>query len=426
MQEALERLGGVQSLEDPPLLLERHGVDRDLHPLPDPVLRFGLLDVHVLDADRARVGVTEDPEDVAQRHDRAAEPTCPERPGRELTVEVPDGEAVVRDIELLVGDRLASAERIEVGDEVAADPVHVDEGLDLQHLLALGRGIRERAAVGTPARRLVRHGEAGEHVVEEAVLAEQELVDPAEELAALGAPDDAVVVGVGERRDLAHAQLGERLRVSALVLGRVSDGSHSEDEALAGHEAGDRVDRADHPRVRDRAGCAGEIVGGHVAVADLRDQRLVGTPEGCEVHRVGFRDAGDEQRVRAVPALDVDGKTQVDVLMADDDGLAVLRRKPGVQVGEVAERAHHRVRDQVGEAHLARAPLRSRWLLRIWRFTSSSLAGTVRTDVAVGTARLASMFSAVRAAAPRSGSVSSPSSTIGPGCVARVGGAAAD
>ena len=56
---------------------------------------------------------------------------------------------------------------------------------------------------------------------------------------------------------------------------------------------------------------------------------------------------------------------------------------------------------------------RARWLLRIWRLTSSSLAGTARTDVAVGTSRLASMFSTMRAAAPRSGSGVSPSSTTG-------------
>src|SRR3954467_11371509 len=45
-------------------------------------------------------------------------------------------------------------------------------------------------------------------------------------------------------------------------------------------------------------------------------------------------------------------------------------------------------------------PVRERWLFRIWRLTSSSFAGTLRTDVAVGTPRLASMFSTMRAAAP--------------------------
>src|SRR5580704_19644010 len=45
---------------------------------------------------------------------------------------------------------------------------------------------------------------------------------------------------------------------------------------------------------------------------------------------------------------------------------------------------------------------RCRWLLMTTRFSISSFAGTARTLVAVGTVRLAAMFWAVRAAAPRS------------------------
>src|SRR6476620_8532375 len=45
---------------------------------------------------------------------------------------------------------------------------------------------------------------------------------------------------------------------------------------------------------------------------------------------------------------------------------------------------------------------RDRWLLMTIRLSHSSLTGTERTDVAVGTVRLASMFCAVRAGAPRS------------------------
>src|ERR1700722_17588858 len=45
---------------------------------------------------------------------------------------------------------------------------------------------------------------------------------------------------------------------------------------------------------------------------------------------------------------------------------------------------------------------RCRWLLMTIRLSMSSLAGTTRTLVAVGTLRLAAMFCAVRAAAPRS------------------------
>src|SRR5437764_4107628 len=47
--------------------------------------------------------------------------------------------------------------------------------------------------------------------------------------------------------------------------------------------------------------------------------------------------------------------------------------------------------------------VRARWLFRTLRLTSSSRAGTTRKDVAVGTPSDASMFTAVRRAAPRSG-----------------------
>ena len=45
---------------------------------------------------------------------------------RELAVEVPDGEVVVRDVELGMRARLAAPERVEVGDEVTAHAIHVD------------------------------------------------------------------------------------------------------------------------------------------------------------------------------------------------------------------------------------------------------------------------------------------------------------
>src|SRR5271165_7654709 len=47
--------------------------------------------------------------------------------------------------------------------------------------------------------------------------------------------------------------------------------------------------------------------------------------------------------------------------------------------------------------------VRASWLLRIWRLTSKSLAGTVRTLVAVGTLRLSTMLATMREAAPRRG-----------------------
>ncbi len=47
--------------------------------------------------------------------------------------------------------------------------------------------------------------------------------------------------------------------------------------------------------------------------------------------------------------------------------------------------------------------LRARWLLITVRLSISNLAGSDRTLVAVGTAKLASMLDTTRAVAPRSG-----------------------
>ena len=185
----------------------------------DPALLVGLLDVHVLDADRAAVRVAQHAENVAQRHGFVAgEPV-----GVELAVEVPHREAVRRRVELGVHVRLFRRQRIEVGDQVAAHAIHVDERVDVHLLGEPGALLVDRVRVAPPAHRLVRHAHRAEDVVVEALLAEEELVHPLQELAGLRALDDAVVVGRRDRDDLAHAELGERLRIGRLVLGRVVD-----------------------------------------------------------------------------------------------------------------------------------------------------------------------------------------------------------
>ena len=62
--------------------------------------------------------------------------------------------------------------------------------------------------------------------------------------------------------------------------------------------------------------------------------------------------------------------------------------------------------------------VRMSWSLSAPRFTSSNRAGTVRTDVAVGTVRLASMLLTIRAAAPRSGVAFNTGNCVGSGVFA--------
>ena len=89
---------------------------------------------------------------------RALEAARAEAADRELAVEVPDREAVVRDVELGMRGRLAPAERVEVGDEVAAHPVHVDErGGPARPSRAASAGSANALRSRAPPRRLVRH-----------------------------------------------------------------------------------------------------------------------------------------------------------------------------------------------------------------------------------------------------------------------------
>ena len=140
VQEALEGLGGVQALEDVTLLLGRTRAGRrprrgagSIASRPDP-----------------RCACTRCRWSGSRRRARCrgaargaarlpAEPLDDKAP-----VEVEDREAVGQRVELGVKGRGRRPERVEVGDEVAADPVHVDE---LLHL-----GLLDKPAVPAVAR----------------------------------------------------------------------------------------------------------------------------------------------------------------------------------------------------------------------------------------------------------------------------------
>ena len=251
----------------------------DLDPLLDPLPLLRVLDVHVLDADPAAVGVAQHAEDVAQAGHRLAA----EAPGGELAVQVPQRQAVGDDVEVGVA-ALAVLQRVGVGHQVAAHPVGVDQ---LLHPGLLGDVVLVRGGdVADPADRLVRDAQRAEDLVVEAVLAEQQLVDPAQEVAGLRALDDPVVVGRGQRHDLADRQPGQRLGGRALVLGRVLHRADADDRALAGHQPRHRVDGADGARVGEADRGAGEVVGGQLVAAGAPDDVLVRRPEAGEVHRV--------------------------------------------------------------------------------------------------------------------------------------------
>ncbi len=130
-------------------------------------------------AERAAVRVTQHVEDLVQRRDVA--------PGQsvrhEVSRQVPDGQAVGQRVELGVDVRRFGVERVEVGDEVATHPVHVDERLHVhlldQALVFALVGAIAGVVVHLPAHRLVGDPHRLEEVVVEAVGTGQERRDTA-------------------------------------------------------------------------------------------------------------------------------------------------------------------------------------------------------------------------------------------------------
>jgi hypothetical protein len=153
-----------------------------------------------------------------------------------------------------------------------------------------------------------------EDLVVEAVLAEQQQVDAAQEVPRLGALDDPVVVSRGERHRLADGQPGHGLVGRALVGGRVLHRADPHDAALPGHQPRHRVLGADRARVRQADRRAREVLNGQLAVAGPADHVLVGHPELPEVHRLRGLDAGHQELPRPVARGNVDRQAQVDVL----------------------------------------------------------------------------------------------------------------
>ena len=169
VEESLEDLGGIEAIQDVPLLLGGDHGGHTFDMLLDPALLLDVLDVHVLDAEGPAVRVAQQVEDLVQGGGvLAGETVGHERPGQ-----VPDGQSVVERVELGMELRRHGVQRIEVGDQMATDPVHVDEGLDVGLLDQTGvpavRAVGRRIVVALPPDRLVGDLERGEDLVVEAV-----------------------------------------------------------------------------------------------------------------------------------------------------------------------------------------------------------------------------------------------------------------
>ncbi len=311
--------------------------------------------MHVLDPERPAVGVSQRVEDFVEgRHVLAGQAVGHEVPGQ-----VPDGQPVVERVELGMELGRLGVQRVEVGDQVATHPVHVDERLDMDLLqqtvvLTVGRVVRPQVLL--PTNRLVGDLERLEDLVVEAVLAHQAFGNISQEEAGLGPLDDAVVIGGRESDCLADAQIGQRARVGRLESRREAQRADADDEALAGHEAGHRLHGPEGARVGQGHRGPGEVVRGDLVGVNLSHQLLVGADEPPEVELVGSANARHHKGPGAPRLLDIDSQSEADVMVANDPRgpLAVgVGHESGVHGRGGYEPLHHGVADQVGEADLA-------------------------------------------------------------------------
>ena len=342
VQEALEALDPGEAGKEVALRLrvERGTVLAGLDdpPQPDPFLVTG--DVLDLVGDGPRVGGRQVGERLGQRRAGHVDPhQLGGDAGHVLLVEAERG-----GIQRRVAGRV-HAQRVKARGHVAEVAVRLDEchsgGDRLEVLVAGGRAADDRIARrwGGHLRRH-RRLEGGEDIGVERVLPAQRDVDGAQERARLGALDDPMVVGAGDRH--------QPLRADA------ADGAGGDDAALVRHEPRDRCGRAQGPRVGQRDRGAGHVVRPQFVGASLLDELLVARQELREVHAVGALDDRHHQESRPVGALDVDGQPKVDAPRIDSMRGAVTGLQVVVGHRRLRLRGlHDGVPDQVGEAHLA-------------------------------------------------------------------------
>ncbi len=107
----------------------------------------------------------------------------------------------------------------------------------------------EELLIHDPTNWLVRDAKRGEDIVVEIIGAQENFMNAAKEVTRLCALNDAVVIGAGERDDLADCEIGQRLFVRALEFCWVIHRANAEDEALTLNQSRNGVNGPESARV---------------------------------------------------------------------------------------------------------------------------------------------------------------------------------
>ena len=148
--------------------------------------------MHVFDTDSAAVGVPQHTQNLAQQHGApAAEPA-----GDEFAIEVPKGEAVALDFQVGVRS-LPIFQRVNVGHQVTAHPIRVDQFLNPRGLINRVGGVH--CDVFSPVNRHVGDAQGGKNFFIEPMTTNEQFVNLLEVFPRTSALDNPMVIGGGER-----------------------------------------------------------------------------------------------------------------------------------------------------------------------------------------------------------------------------------
>ena len=140
-------------------------------------------------------------------------------------------------------------QRIDVGDQVAANPISIYQlhhpRLTNRLLVHLIGAHEEGIAIDVPAQGRVRNAKIGEDLFVEFMFAQQQFMHAREERAGFRALNDAMVVSAADVYCFTDPKLWQNLRRHRLIFRRVFDRSRGDDYRLPGHQTRGRRDRAD-------------------------------------------------------------------------------------------------------------------------------------------------------------------------------------
>src|SRR5262245_16392133 len=353
MQELLELFGRDQFLKQ---LFFDFGWNRfgiALNAVAYPLLLLFALNVAALGPDLAAVVFDQHRPDFAQGYFILAA----EAVRKEPAIQIPDREAVSLGLELRMLVNRNHVERVYVGDQVAPHAIGVDEFEDARlffDLLTFAVNARqERVHVNRPAQRLIGDADVGEDFVVKIVFAEQQLVNVGEKQPRFSALNDAVIVGAGDREDLADAELRQGFVGHRGVFGRIFDRARRDDRALTGHQSRGGRRRADRSRVGERNGRALKIADLQFALARAFDHVLISVNELPKAHSVRAFDVRHEQAARAVFLLHVNRHAQIHVLPARAIGHALNLFVAVVHLRVFSQRLDHGPGDEMCVRSLA-------------------------------------------------------------------------